>query len=354
MKRLKKAQFRGAFPGMLKLARFTRRSKFVQLMQVLLAALVLVFSLAGAGANAQTCRATTPSGNYGNVNILSGAPASTTANFSVTCTGRRNAKVRLCLDLSIGTSVNNALVTRALASGANDMVHEIYADPAHSQIWGAWSDNAGFYPYGSGGIQRDVTISANGAVVQPFTLYGQIAGSQTTLPPGTYVWQSTSPGLTYYNANATSPSCPSGTLFYQGPSGADTWTATILPNCLLSATDVNFGAVGSLTPGVAATGMISATCTNSTAFTLSLSNGLGPGATGPTSRQMTLGVNAITYGLYQDSAHSLPFGSTTGVDTASGTGNGLVQSFPVYGFVPSQPTPTVGSYADTIVVTLTY
>lgn len=339
---------------MLKQALITPRANFAHLMRMLLPALVLAFSLAGARVQAQTCRATAPSGNYGNVNILSGAPANTSANFSVTCTGRKNAKVRLCLDLSIGTSVNNALVTRALANGSNYMVHEIYADPAHSQIWGGWSDNAGFYPYGSGGIQRDVTLGANGTIRQLFTLYGQVAGSQTTLPPATYVWQSTSPGLTYYYANATSPSCPSGTLYYQGPFNADTWTATVLPNCLLSATDVNFGAVGSLTPGIAATGMISATCTNTTAFTLSLNNGLGPGATGPTSRQMTLGANTITYGLYQDSAHSLPFGSTIGVDTASGMGSGLAQTFPVYGFVPSQPTPAVGAYSDTIVVTLTY
>ena len=78
------------------------------------------------------------------------------------------------------------------------------------------------------------------------------------------------------------------------------------------------------------------------------------GATDPTQRKMTRSSEAVTYALYRDAARSQPWGSTVGIDTAAGTGSGFAQGFTVYGRVPPQPTPSPGTYTDTIVITVAY
>jgi spore coat protein U-like protein len=69
---------------------------------------------------------------------------------------------------------------------------------------------------------------------------------------------------------------------------------------------------------------------------------------------MTTAAEFVLYGLYRDSARSLPFGNTIGINTLAGTGSGLAQSVMVYGGIAPQATPSPGTYNDRIVVTLTY
>ncbi|CAN7582276.1 spore coat U domain-containing protein [Pararhizobium sp. LjRoot238] len=129
-------------------------------------------------------------------------------------------------------------------------------------------------------------------------------------------------------------------------------TATVAASCMVSASDLNFGTVGLLASEVTGSTSLAVTCTSGTAYTIGLNNGLT--GTGPTQRKMTNGSASVTYGLYRDASGTLPFGSTSGTNTYSGTGTGVVQSVPVYGRVPAQTTPTQGLYSDTIVATVTY
>ena len=304
-------------------------------------------------AAAQTCSATIPTGSYGPVDILSGASSDTSASFSVTCSGTQNRTLRLCLDVSRGTTVNGAGVTRALASGANYLLHDIYSDSARQQQWGAWGGGTFLFPFGSGGIQRDLALGATGAASINLILYGRISASQQTTSPGTYTWKTASAGFTYFYTGTTTPSCPSGTLFYRGNPDSSVWTAIILPNCLVTATNVNFGTSGVLAANIDAVGTIQARCTNTTPYSIALSNGIG-GGTGPLQRKMVKSTESVVYGLYQDAGHTLAFGSTLGSDTVSGTGTGLAQTTNVYGRILPQATPSAGDYADTITVTLTY
>ena len=181
-------------------------------------------------ASAQSCSATVPAGSYGNVDILSGGSVDTTANFTISCTGTRNTTLRLCIDLSIGSSVNSAGVTRALINGSNNLLHDLYSDSARSSQWGAWGGATLLIPYGSGGIQRDLALGSTGAATLALTIYGRISAAQQTIIPGTYTWLTASPGFTY---SVTTTACPTGTSFYRGAVGSDVWTATILPNCLV-------------------------------------------------------------------------------------------------------------------------
>ena len=314
--------------------------------------LVAVCSLPGASL-AQSCSATVPAGSYGNVDILSGGATDTTGSFVISCTGTANRVIRLCVDISYGDSVNQAGAVRALTDGTNYLVHDIYSDAARTAQWGAWGGNTLLFAFGAGGVQRDITLSAAGSVSSNFTMYGRVAGNQQTLPPGAYSWGTASPGFTYYYTNTNNSACPSGTLSFRGGVRSDIWTATILANCLVTATNVDFGSNGFIVNNIDSTGTITARCTNSTPYTVALNNGSG-GGTGPTARKMVNGAQSVIYGLYQNAARSLPFGSTTGTDTLSGTGTGLAQSIIVYGRVPPQTTPNPGTYTDTIVVTITY
>jgi spore coat protein U-like protein len=88
-------------------------------------------------------------------------------------------------------------------------------------------------------------------------------------------------------------------------------------------------------------------------YTLSL-NGGNSGATDPTQRKMTSGANQLTYGLYQNSARSSPWGSTAGSNTVGGTGTGASQVITIFGRVPAQTTPAPATYQDSVVVTVTY
>ena len=130
---------------------------------------------------------------------------------------------------------------------------------------------------------------------------------------------------------------------------------TIQAACQInSAANLNFGTNGVLAANVDATSQIIVQCTSGTPFSLGLNAGTGTGATVAT-RFMTGPSSAtISYGLFRDSGHTQVWGNTVGTDRLTGTGTGAAQPFTVYGRVPAQTTPGVGTYTDTVTATLTY
>ena len=97
-------------------------------------------------------------------------------------------------------------------------------------------------------------------------------------------------------------------------------------------------------------------CTDTTTYNIGLNAGLGIGAT-VNNRSMTDSSlsHSLPYHMYSDAAHTLNWGDTIGVDTVTGTGNGLAQSHTVYGVIPTGSLVEPGAdYIDTITVTLTY
>jgi spore coat protein U-like protein len=94
-------------------------------------------------------------------------------------------------------------------------------------------------------------------------------------------------------------------------------------------------------------------CTSGASYTVALDGGT-TGATNPTQRKMSQATEQVTYGLYQNSSRTLPWGDSSGGFAATGSGSGLSQNLTVYGRVPAQNTPSAGTYTDTVVVTLSY
>jgi spore coat protein U-like protein len=132
-------------------------------------------------------------------------------------------------------------------------------------------------------------------------------------------------------------------------------TMTLQAECkLTSASDLSFGTSGVIQTAINATSAIGVQCTNTTPYNVGLNAGAGSGAT-VSLRKMTSASGAtVNYQLFRDSARTQTWGDTISTNTASGTGNGAVQTLTVYGTVPAQTTPAAGSYTDTVQITVTY
>lgn len=140
-------------------------------------------------------------------------------------------------------------------------------------------------------------------------------------------------------------------------------TASVVASCNLAAiTDLAFGNYDPVNnTGTTGTTTLGVTCTSGTTYTIALNYGSNSGS--KTDRFMSDGSShTIGYNLYTDSAHTNvwydnstdPCTASNCVDNATGTGSS--QSYTVYGQIDAtQATqPPVGSYSDTITVTVSY
>ncbi len=130
-----------------------------------------------------------------------------------------------------------------------------------------------------------------------------------------------------------------------------TVNASVVASCTVSATNLSFGNY-TLT-ALNGTSTITTTCTSGSVIKIGLNAGTGTGAT-VTNRKMTSGSNTLLYTLYQDSARTVNWGNTPGTDTVNSTGTGAAQNFTVYGMIPANQTAPIGTYTDTITVTVTF
>jgi len=297
-----------------------------------------------APAHAATCSFSVTNVAFGSVDVTANAAVDTTATLSVTCSGIALTTVQVCVNFGLGSGGATNAATRFMLSGANQLSYSLYSDAARTAVWGSdlWAGA------GAGPVSINVPLLLGTNTVTQ-TVYGRIFSGQQTVPAGSYLstFSSSDAEIQY---GALGLSCG---LLTQTATTSFNVTATVQTTCTVSANNLNFGTVGLLSANTDASTTLSPDCTNGTPYNIGLNGGLS-GATDPTQRQMTLGAQSVLYGLYRDSARSLPFGNTIGTNTLTGTGTGLAQSVPVYGRIPPQATPSPGTYNDTIVVTLTY
>jgi spore coat protein U-like protein len=134
-------------------------------------------------------------------------------------------------------------------------------------------------------------------------------------------------------------------------------SATVVSNCLINTTPVNFGNYDGLAGPLNGAGAVSVTCTDTQPWEITLGEGAnadtGSLPTAPI-RRMTDGTNFLDYGLYTDIGHATNWQNVTGAGMPSGTGNGLAQSTPVYGQIPGGQSVPVGAYTDSVVATVNY
>lgn len=134
-------------------------------------------------------------------------------------------------------------------------------------------------------------------------------------------------------------------------------TASIGDSCTVTATDLGFG---NYDPGTGsdldANSSVTAKCTSGTGYTIGLDAGTGSGAT-TDNRLMTVsgGTETLGYGLYQDADRTINWDDVGGTSPVTGTGDGTDQTHTVYGRIPGgQTSAVVGTYSDTITVTISF
>ncbi|WP_305906963.1 spore coat U domain-containing protein [Methylomarinum sp. Ch1-1] len=135
------------------------------------------------------------------------------------------------------------------------------------------------------------------------------------------------------------------------------WLPKASAVCSVNNPSLAFGSFSPLTGNtVDSTGTITVTCIlQLSSYTIALSPG-GSGTYNP--RSMTSGGNTLEYNLYTDAGYSQIWGDGTGGSVSVDGGSALLGSrnHTVYGRIPlsTQRGASVGSYSDSITVTITY
>ncbi|MGH8082441.1 MAG: Csu type fimbrial protein [Lysobacter sp.] len=326
-----------------------------------IAALLLAWQPARA---TTTCTASMTTLNFP---ATTGAISDATATLTVTCSTTAlallaRAKVNMCVSIFSGTDGGGTLNPRRMINGFNDPLQmQLYTDAARSAIWGARGNATvpNFLP-----LQFDYAVPLlGGNQTLTATLYGRIP-AQTALNAGTYTNRFTAAADTliefqYAEQLLGSPPMPASCTSGGSTGTTSTFPFTVngsVPNtCTLTpkpVPDLAFGSVpGLITSNVDRTTAIGLVCTGRTAWQIGLNNGLN--ASGTIRRMRNAGGQFVPYELYRNSGRSQRWGNTLGTDTQAGTGTGTAQSQTVYGRVAPQ-VANVGSYTDTVTVTVTY
>ena len=274
------------------------------------------------------CSFTMSNEAFGNVDVLPGAPFTTNAMLNISCNGAAILPTTIFICISFPTAFTMQ------GPSTSTLNYQILGPPPATSPWS--STTALALPV-SGTI---ASFTASGT----FQISATLLGSQQSALPGSYTQTATA------NVAYDTTTCTSGLLNMTG-SFSYTTTATVVKSCYVNASNLQFPSAGDLNSPISGQSEIDVQCSNGIGYTVGLNGGLS-GATDPTQRQMTFGTSFITYGLYQDMNHSMPWGSTANV--ASGTGTSISQPYPVYGLVPVQATPPIGTYSDTVVVSVAY
>jgi len=145
------------------------------------------------------------------------------------------------------------------------------------------------------------------------------------------------------------------TLLTLEPAAAETKTSSfqvgmnVSASCSLSASNLSFNTMPTgTTAGSDAATDISVSCSQGTPYQI----GLSQGSHFSGGRRMSSGSSFVNYELYSDPSRTNVWSTT---QVVSFTGNGSSQSHTIFGRIPGgQSVPTTGSYADTIVATISY
>ncbi|WP_050043848.1 spore coat U domain-containing protein [Bradyrhizobium sp. LTSPM299] len=159
-------------------------------------------------------------------------------------------------------------------------------------------------------------------------------------------------------------------LFATGPVVAQAGTSTatlsvsivITAACTINPATLIFASTSGttlITTAVNGSSTVSVTCTGGSPYSIAMDN--GSNASG-SQRRMISGANFLSYNLYVDAAHTLPWSTATNSTTCTtagdcflGTGNGAAQTVNIYGVVPTTATaPPPGTYTDTVTMTITF
>jgi spore coat protein U-like protein len=132
-----------------------------------------------------------------------------------------------------------------------------------------------------------------------------------------------------------------------------------VPTCTIdSVVPVSFGGYDVFSPTATdGTGSVTYTCSGAggaDVVAIELSTG---GGNSFSPRALAAGINMLDYNLYLDASRSSVWGDTTGGTSRyslTGTANNDTLVITIYGRIPAQQNAKVGSYSDTVTVTVLF
>lgn len=134
-----------------------------------------------------------------------------------------------------------------------------------------------------------------------------------------------------------------------------TVTMAVNANCIVTANDLAFGTYNPMAPSPTdGATTLQVRCTNTTAYAVKLNKGAGSGATVAQRRMSHAPSGTLIYSLFTDAGRSQVWGDDSGGATVAGVGTGSAQTLTVYGRIPAGQFSAVGSYNDTVSVTINY
>ena len=334
-------------------------------------ALVARLALAGAlvitgvaAATAQTCTASMTSMDFGNVEVALNQNVDTIGTLTVNCSGSGNTQLRLCLHLCEGSGgMDTSDMSPRYMNNSSGLQYNLFQNGAYTQVWGARDAAGNSYCASSAWSSWNLVLAASpslssGSYSGTFTVYGRVFAGQTTMPVGSYSSSFTATTnsqsrfvLAYRNCCLA---CNTTTTF-QTTSAPFTVSATVVPSCSVTASDLSFGTDSMLSGNIDAMSTVGVTCASGQAYSISLNQGTTTGGT-TTTRLMKHASSSATipYQLFSDAPRSQNWGNSA-ADDVNGTGTGSAVNHTVYGRVPEQAVaPQAGSYSDTITVTVIY
>lgn len=151
----------------------------------------------------------------------------------------------------------------------------------------------------------------------------------------------------------------SGVAFAATVTGTFSVQATITPICSIdSLPSYNFGTIGGTAVTIQNTTPTSVqiNCSNGLPYAVTLASANNAAFGSSYAFNMTNGSKALGYRLYAN-AFGTQWDATAG-GTYNAVGNGLAQTISMYGDIPLQTPPaggwTIGTYNDTVTMTVTY
>ncbi len=300
-------------------------------------------------AQAQNCSFTVTPIEFGAVDVTANTTISGSGTFSASCTGTAGRPLLICPNFGSGSGGSNPDGSlRQMTNGTSYLNYNLYKNAAMTNVWGSFVHGFGT----ATPPPMTMTLNASGRGNKSRTLYAKITAAQQTTPIGAYQSVISGYDSQVFYAYDTGQTCDTLNGALQGSPSFIVQTS-IIPRCTVSASELNFGSIGVINRTVDASNTISVVCTAGAPYSIGLDGGVS-GANNPAQRKMKFGAYEILYGLYRDSARGLPWGLSADGLAQGGTGTGAAQNFKSFGRVPVQRTPPAGSYADTIVVTVTY
>ncbi len=128
--------------------------------------------------------------------------------------------------------------------------------------------------------------------------------------------------------------------------GASTAQAAV---CSVQSAGVAFGAYDTLDPSpLDGIGSVHVDCDSDTSLTVDLGSGTGSFD----QRRMSGGAASLDYNLYTEGTRSIVWGDGINGSDVSASGSSI--DLPIYGRIPARQNVPVGTYSDTVIITVSY